>query len=1015
MALRLLGRSDVSTFPPAPDLDVGTRIVVIDLRVFVPEVIPVLATYADPSLAEQLGRIPFVDRLIGTAAQPLPTPTALPLEQRLLDAMSHSEINIVQRLSIPRREALTNRIVELARRANLYGTQLEAFAQALQYSVHCTQGPPGTGKSYTGVQLIAALDLVRQAAIAEGHAVGPIITLSYKNHALDEVLLDVLKLIGELRLPGALIRCGKPEDVQLTAHKESTSPSEMRWENELSERLSVLRRARDLANDLTDLGAHLNLAAPGAPKLSEKEQRQALLGWHSSKTKDASNVRASAIDAVGACITLLSKLVVTRDQERAHDAARDGDNTEGGDPRPWSLVTSSVDAYQHLVAACRAYGTPSELTRGMLICIQELSEGAEHWSGPSEGFVQKPASRVASLLQAWLSGLTPPPRCHAAEQDAAEAHSRGEEPGYLCVQIACAPSPFCAQFHMCIHASGCKLRRSMVCPVAPFCEEHRCQAAGGELCAAPRMPASHFCVEHSCPACIHMHDLASTPIDQAMPFACDKHQCTRNGCNRLMYGPGVSFCFKHSCDQCLRTTPTSVLPALPGSKLCKTHTCVVPGCTSLRLSSALHPQTLCQAHACTLCVGTRNMIDRRIPASRLCAQHRCQHEGQAGGGANILCSQPRMEPSAWCEVHSCRVCCFLVTEQRAAPEQIQPSIHEYPRNVCVHHALCSFIDASGAMCEDLANLDGLYCATHAVFVTEQRRAMEKAAPDNTFIRQTCHGITKRGKACKSTGEAPRSVPFYCVAHADQAPSSDSEASDSEDEWIEPGEDATPAAKPMLSAIMVRWSAAQPVANPEPAAGGSNPQVSAKNTSSSQRPEPHVEPAPPENAHGSAPAVAPRSPALVSTCERLLETEELVNGALGAYSPGWSNERVGWRARVESATCTGELAELLAAFELELQATAVLGEAWSLLLHDHWLLSLRQVATGEGSSTAVNPQDELDGLFNTLHDMLMPVLGGGLLPDISQDAKAPPEADGEQPPTANELEDRFAFDLLDPDE
>ena len=38
MALRLLGRADVSALPPSADLDVGARVFVIDLRVFAPEV-----------------------------------------------------------------------------------------------------------------------------------------------------------------------------------------------------------------------------------------------------------------------------------------------------------------------------------------------------------------------------------------------------------------------------------------------------------------------------------------------------------------------------------------------------------------------------------------------------------------------------------------------------------------------------------------------------------------------------------------------------------------------------------------------------------------------------------------------------------------------------------------------------------------------------------------------------------------------------------------------------------------
>ena len=51
---------------PEP-LEAGTRVAVIDLQVFVPEVVSVLSTVADPALSEHLKQIPFGRALIGTA------------------------------------------------------------------------------------------------------------------------------------------------------------------------------------------------------------------------------------------------------------------------------------------------------------------------------------------------------------------------------------------------------------------------------------------------------------------------------------------------------------------------------------------------------------------------------------------------------------------------------------------------------------------------------------------------------------------------------------------------------------------------------------------------------------------------------------------------------------------------------------------------------------------------------------------------------------------------------------
>lgn len=80
------------------------------------------------------------------------------------------------------------------------------------------------------MQLILALDLIRNAAIREGHAVGPILTLSYKNHALDQIMLDIIKHADtpSFRQPRAFVRCGMAEDPKLKDHTEQRTREEKR-------------------------------------------------------------------------------------------------------------------------------------------------------------------------------------------------------------------------------------------------------------------------------------------------------------------------------------------------------------------------------------------------------------------------------------------------------------------------------------------------------------------------------------------------------------------------------------------------------------------------------------------------------------------------------------------------------------------------------------------------------------------------------------------------------------------
>jgi hypothetical protein len=151
--LRILTRGDIPALSAEVEspLDIKSAVAIIDLRVFVPEVVSVLSTLTSDSFATNLALLPFVDRLIGSPVSAPPTQGFLfdPLDSidaNVLQAISNSEIKFIYRLSVWRRKLLAARICNLGPVKSLYGTQLEAFCSALAHSIHCTQGPPGTGK-----------------------------------------------------------------------------------------------------------------------------------------------------------------------------------------------------------------------------------------------------------------------------------------------------------------------------------------------------------------------------------------------------------------------------------------------------------------------------------------------------------------------------------------------------------------------------------------------------------------------------------------------------------------------------------------------------------------------------------------------------------------------------------------------------------------------------------------------------------------------------------------------------
>ncbi|TPX59440.1 hypothetical protein PhCBS80983_g02469 [Powellomyces hirtus] len=139
--------------------------------------------------------------------------------------------------------ALHRELTELVKSATLDPGQMSGFIAALINPVHLTHGPPGTGKSYIGVVIIRAMLIVRRLWMQVSPSVGtpPILVLSYKNNAIDELLCDLTSAERYVKL----IRIGNTKDPRLTRYAESSffqsSPDVQNWYKKLEE-IHVLRQ-----------------------------------------------------------------------------------------------------------------------------------------------------------------------------------------------------------------------------------------------------------------------------------------------------------------------------------------------------------------------------------------------------------------------------------------------------------------------------------------------------------------------------------------------------------------------------------------------------------------------------------------------------------------------------------------------------------------------------------------------------------------------------------------------------
>ncbi|CAG8587545.1 4956_t:CDS:10, partial [Diversispora eburnea] len=92
-------------------------------------------------------------------------------------------------LNVNDRRSHNNVIRSLVSHSTLDATQAKALVSSLCREIALIEGPPGTGKSYIGVGIMRAL-LAPENRRAT--SIGPILTICYTNHALDNFLKDLL-------------------------------------------------------------------------------------------------------------------------------------------------------------------------------------------------------------------------------------------------------------------------------------------------------------------------------------------------------------------------------------------------------------------------------------------------------------------------------------------------------------------------------------------------------------------------------------------------------------------------------------------------------------------------------------------------------------------------------------------------------------------------------------------------------------------------------------------------------
>ncbi|CAG8694971.1 10548_t:CDS:2, partial [Funneliformis mosseae] len=143
--------------------------------------------------------------------------------------------------------------IKVKKYCRLDQTQAKALISALSREIALIEGPPGTGKTVVGVEIMKVL-LAKENRVAN---IGPILTICFTNHALDqflEHLLDV-KITNIVRL-GTRTKSERIEEYTL---EEVCKRNPRKFSNEVSRLIpGLLQSLKSLEQEINGINYSLS-------------------------------------------------------------------------------------------------------------------------------------------------------------------------------------------------------------------------------------------------------------------------------------------------------------------------------------------------------------------------------------------------------------------------------------------------------------------------------------------------------------------------------------------------------------------------------------------------------------------------------------------------------------------------------------------------------------------------------------------------------------------------------------
>ena len=418
----------------------------------------------------------------------------------------------IRERSIGITDQLKRDLCQLVRETTLDPEQLKSFIESLVEPVHLTQGPPGTGKSYLGVVIVRALIMIRDAWMKASPSISgmPILVLSYKNHAIDEFLVDLIKAERAL----SLLRIGgSSSDPSLSPYLEQNQRSYQddtrKYKNTLTSLFQQKTNYQQMRIALSPLSAHQALKdSQPTSKEDAADQKQA--------SYNAAQYLCDIIVRVQKIETFLKK-----EEEQAQHSDTDSDDSGYSECDISILWNELFSNRNHSIFS----GNRLKLE---INDIEKLSERVAHYN-----------LAVQEILYQWIIGTKPLPKCSDLE-----CKMNVKSNGYL----------YCDN-HNCVYQVNGICNNPRLPDGHILCRQHACNSEQGDQCLAVKLDDPQiYCDDHACFVCIRNKVVAKHAEDEPPRNTCSDHplcaaMIEESSC-LIEVVSGTPFCKEHAFAIC---------------------------------------------------------------------------------------------------------------------------------------------------------------------------------------------------------------------------------------------------------------------------------------------------------------------------------------------------------------------------------------------------------------------------------------------------------------------------------